>query len=467
MTDFTVTSMDSDDDTPMASYYMGDIDDDPTFILDDFIIIDEKNEIDAVALFSFAATTNCSDIHLSPGAEPKLRINNDLIPIPGMRRLTSTDVDDIRQQTMTDSDQGQFAAKKYSHSYAYDLPGVARFRVMAVKAMNSITIVARKLVNIPPTFDNLKTLPSIRDLINFESGLILVSGVTNSGKSTLMSAMIHELNKVKRWHIISVEDPVEILHKPILSNVTQRNLNSDVPTFAESIEDAMRLNPDVLLVGEIRDVNTARVALQAAETGTLVISTTHAKSTVTSISRIINFFSVDEARSVRDLFADVLRGIISQKLVTLTDPPGRIPVNEILLNTNELRLAIENEESPSALRKILEDGTKYGMQTFEFHLFKLFKEEIISEKIAVAQAENKYQIEAMIAEFKVSSQKTMDTITDTVEEDEENLSFSSLVKKEQRENGDTVITSGAAPNFLPAPVRPKIYLPPQYSTKTK
>jgi len=450
-----------------------DPDRDYSVTIDGFEIVNEEDEFDAIELFRYAVSQNASDIHLVPGAPPKIRVNGNLIPVSQIRTLTSADTDDLRQQTMSDKDLGQFIDRKYDHGYAYDLPNIGRFRMMvALATMGAITLTARKLVDTPPTFDDLNTLTPIRDLANFSSGLILVSGITGSGKSTLMAAMINEINKTRPANIISIEDPIEILHRSDVANVIQRNIGTDVMSFSDGVRDAMRQDPDIILIGEIRDEETAQAALKAAETGHLVISTIHGKTTITSISRMLDLFSGDELKSARNRFADVLRGIVSQKLVESTDPSGiRVPVNEILLNTHELKLALEADASPTELRQLLENGSTYGMQTFESHFKTLVEQNIVAEKVALSQASLPDQMQELLNS--ISEEDKFDQPEITVSEDKglpkfpfranfkPTISFSELVRQEEKDSGVVITPSGAAPILPKAPVRPAIYLPPK------
>lgn len=431
------------------------------FFIDGFEVLDSTNEVDAMGLFSYAATQNCSDIHLIAGAPPKLRINGDLIPIPGFRTLTPKDTDDVRQQTMSNSDLGQFVKKVTSHAYAYDLPGVGRFRIKVGRALGALTLTARKLVDIPPTFDDLGTNQVIRDLSNLHSGLVLVSGITGSGKSTLMSAIVNAINHERADNIISIEDPVEIVHRSVKSNIIQRNIGTDVYTFSEGVSDAMRQDPDVILIGEIRDAITARACLQAAESGHLVISTVHAITSIASIGRILDLFPAEDVKSIRNKFAEVLRAIIGQKLVRSTADTGeRLAVNEILLNTKEIQDMIESEAPSSQMRKILEASGKYGMQTFEQDFLRLVKENRVSKSVALAQATDQQQMKDMLEDVpdtkpvkKLVLPKVSSTPSNPIKP------FSQIIEEEDEEKGIVVKPSGAAPSFPKAPSRPNVYIP--------
>ena len=434
-----------------------DPDRDHTVILEDIVVINDRDELDVEGLFRYAATQNCSDIHLHPGSPPKLRIHGDLHNIEGIRNLTSSDTDLARQDTMSDADFGAFSEAVYSHVYAYEIPGVARFRIIVAMSMGSLTLVARKLVDDPPSFDDLNTLDVIRDLSNLSSGLIIVSGITGSGKSTLMAAMILAINQTRAVNIVSLEDPVEILHKDIKANIIQRSIGTDVPTYDQGVMDALRQDPDVILIGEIRNTKTAQAALQAAASGHLVITTLHAMTSVASIGRMLDMFIGEELEGVKNRFSEVLRGIVSQKLVPSTDESGaRVPVNEILLNTEEMKKALEQNMKPTELRELLEKSGKFGMQTFEKHFQQLVSAGVVDEKIALAQSSYPDQMKSMLVEIgKTPVEEEIDFVLDNGEE----MTFSERVKAKEKANGIVITPSGAAPILPKAPVRPNRYFP--------
>lgn len=464
-------------DTPeeYKYYTVTDLDADKTVTLEGFRVIDEEDFFDVEGLFSYAASKNCSDIHLKPGSPPKLRIHGELEPISGLRSLTSDDTDNIRQEVMSDPDQGEFINRRYDHVFAYEILGVARFRMIATRALGGITLNARKLVETPPSFDDLGVNPSIRDLANFKSGLIIVAGITGSGKSTLMAAMIDAINSTQKVNIISIEDPVEILHKDKKANIIQRNIGTDLLSFSDGVRDAMRQDPDIILIGEIRDKETAQACLKAAETGHLVISTIHGMTSIASIGRMLDLFSNEEQTSARNRFADVLRGIVTQKLVRSTAKNGQlVPVNEILLNNIEFKKAIENNLPPTELREILISGKDLGMQTFEQDFQNLVLNNIVTEKVAMS-----------LATFPDEMKELLDNIRDDIDTNRpiaiadpttgnvvysktapkmkklasKNIPFSQVIKKQEEESGIVIKPSGAAFEKLPPPIRPQIFLP--------
>jgi twitching motility protein PilT len=339
---------------------------------------------------------------------------------------------------------------------------VARFRMIATKSMGMITLNARKLVDTPPSFDDLGTPVTIRDLANFTSGLILVAGATNSGKSTLMAAMIREINSTKNLNIISIEDPVEILHTDIKSNIIQRNIGTDLLSFTDGVRDAMRQDPDVILIGEVRDKETAAACLKAAESGHLVISTIHSKTAVSTIGRILDLFEGEGSASARNRLADVLRGIVVQKLVRSTASSGQlVPVNEILLNTEEVKKAIEEEVPPTKLREILEASRETGMQTFEQDFQQLVASNIVTEQVALAQASNRSQMQQLLEEVKPRPEhgKLFPPTTPLIKKPMKAKSFSEVMRQQEEESGVVVKPSTAAPDLLPKPIRPNTYIP--------
>jgi twitching motility protein PilT len=445
---------------------ISDIDDDPSVEIDEHKIINALNEYDTEELFRYAVSQGCSDIHLKPGSPPKLRIHGELLPIQGLRRLTSVDTDLIRQDVMSDADQGSFVNRVYDHVFAYELVSVARFRMIVTKSMGMITLNARKLVDTPPSFEDLGTPATIRDLANFTSGLILVAGITGSGKSTLMAAMIREINATKNLNIISIEDPVEILHSDIKSNIIQRNIGTDLLTFTDGVRDAMRQDPDVILIGEIRDKETAQAALKAAETGHLVISTIHSMSSVSVIGTFLDRLEGEGSAGARNRLADVLRGVVVQKLVRSTAENGQlVPVNEILLNTDEVKRAIEAEAAPTKLREILEAGRETGMQTFEQDFQQLVAANIVTEQVAIAQATDKMQMKELIEELKPRTEvnpafpQAPKPVAPVLKPAVKTRPFSEVIRQKEEDSGVVVKPSSAAPDTLPKPIRPNIYVP--------
>lgn len=416
---------------------------------------EDGNGFLAWRLFKYAVQVQCSDIHLKQGAKPKIRVNGNLEDIENTQPLTQQHMNEIRSETMSDEDFGIWANTNYSHSYAYALTvgGRGRFRMQIAKTVSGLSIVARRLVDTPPSFEDLGTNPVIRDLHKLESGLIIVSGITGSGKSTLMAALINEINASRAANIISIEEPVEIIHPDQKSIITQRNVGTDTPSFAEGIRDAMRQDPDIILIGEIRDEETAHACLKAAETGHLVITTIHAMSATASVGRFLDQFPPDEQQGVRNRFSDVLRAIIGQKLVrTLSETTPRTAVNEILLNDSRMKATIENPNTtPTELRNTLISTDDIGAQTFEAHLAHLTKEGIIAKSVAIAQAND-------VADLR----KLLTTPLPTGVPD---IMFSELVKHQEEEEGKVVVISSAAPvlptrpiNITPTqpPVRPNL-----------
>lgn len=360
----------------------------------------ENEDIDALELFRYAIEQGCSDIHAKPGSPIKLRINGNLLPIEGMKPLTPSQTLWLVDQTQSDAIQAQFAHDKHSINYAYDLPGIGRFRINTFRTRNSLGFVARHLIDTPPTFEELDTNPVIADLANLRSGLILFSGATGSGKTTLMAAMIQRINSTRSCNIISAEDPIEIVHRDIKASVIQREVGIDVESFGDALTDALREDPDVILIGEIREEAEARAALKAAETGHLVISTIHGINAEKSITRFLEMFDYKERESTRTVLSGALRAIIGQRLVRNLDG-GRTAVNEILLNTLPMQLALEDKNvNTSELATILENSSEDGMQTFESDLARLFEEGVISETSALEESTYKDKVIPLLEEAK-------------------------------------------------------------------
>jgi twitching motility protein PilT len=332
-----------------------------------------------------AVSEGCSDIHVKPGSPPKMRKHGVLIPIPGYEKivLSPRETDLLTFETMDSYNRGSFVDKKYDHDYSFELYGVGRFRMNAYKTRTHTAFVARLIEDKPKSLKELGVPEIISTLANYKSGVIIVTGATGSGKTTTMAGIIKLINSNKQVNIISVEDPIEILHSDDKSSVSQREIGIDVDSFDSALTAALREDPDVILVGEIRHMETMKTVLRAADTGHLVVTTLHTTDTTEAINRIITMFPPMERDEQRRALSSVLRGIVGQRLVPKI-AGGRIPVNEILINTPEMADAILNRESSAKdLKVIVEKSKNKGMQTFEQALTDLVDNKTISLEDAI------------------------------------------------------------------------------------
>lgn len=285
-----------------------------------------KGQLDA--LLDLCVERRASDVHLTSGVVPYFRIDNQLTPV-GDKILSPHEVDQMADSLMTDHQQKVFAEKQ-SLDLAFFTPGKTRFRVNIFRQRGSVALAFRRLDDEFKSLSQLNLPPQLGELGNFPYGLVLVTGPTGSGKSTTLATIIHQINLTRNCHIITIEDPIEYVHKNIKSLVRQRELFCDVSTFAAALRAALREDPDVILVGEMRDFETIQAAIIAAETGHLVFSTLHTGDCVGSISRMVSVFPADEQVAVREQLSRTLRGVVSQRLIRRADGKGRVPAVEIM-----------------------------------------------------------------------------------------------------------------------------------------
>lgn len=344
--------------------------------------------IDINALLGKAAGMKASDLHLKAGSPPTLRIDGALTSLQDAKKLTREDMQDIAAFVMTEAQMKQFE-KNLELDMAYSVSGFGRFRCNAYYQRGTIGIVFRI---IPPRILELEELlmPSVIKKVSLEPrGLILVTGTTGSGKTTTLSSMIDFINANKSVNVITIEDPIEFLHRDKKSIVSQREIGVDATTFAKALRAALRQDPDVILVGEMRDFETVRTALDAAETGHLVLSTLHTTDTVETINRIVSVFPPYQHAQIRAQLASVLKAIISMRLIPRADGKGRVPAVEILINTTTIKSCIEDPDKTKGIHDYIAEGvSQYGMQTFDQSLMNLYRRELITYEDAVSIASN-------------------------------------------------------------------------------
>lgn len=344
----------------------------------------DTDELNVLDIFRKAVSMGCSDVHVKPGSPPKMRKNGNLIAVPGYESviLDGVTTERLTQETMV-SDPRAFSFYNSpdvnQHDYSLELEDVGRFRMNAFKTRGNDAFVARLLSNSPKTLDELKVDSSIKKLALSKEGLIIVTGATGSGKSSTMAGMVQHININKPVHIISVEDPIEILLSDAMASISQREIGVDVDSFDDALTSALREDPDVILIGEIRQAETLKTALQAADTGHLVVATLHTTDTTKAINRIMALAPAGDKELIRQQLATTLKGIIGQRLLPSTDG-GRIGVNEILINTPEIAKMIAQNAEESELREVLERSS--SMSTFEQNLVKHVEAGNITLKVA-------------------------------------------------------------------------------------
>jgi twitching motility protein PilT len=306
-----------------------------------------------------------SDLHLKVPSRPIIRRHGKLLPIPDTEGLRPDHTEGTLFHMLTDESKLESFRLEKEVDFSYSIPGVARFRVNAFVQRGSVSLVCRAIPFQIKTAEELLLPPVISEIADEERGLILMTGTTGSGKSTTLAAMIDHINSKYAKHIVTIEDPVEFLHRDKLSIINQREVGEDTASFARALRRVLRQDPDVILVGEMRDEETVRTALSAAETGHLVLSTIHTVDASESVNRIIDFFPQTEQRQARAMLAGTLKAVVSQRLVPTADGLGRIASCEILRMTGRVRDMIVNPEETGRLHEVISEGAYYGMQTFD------------------------------------------------------------------------------------------------------
>ena len=338
-----------------------------------------------------AAGANVSDLIFSPGRPPQVELTGDLhgVNIAGLERLTSQNIKAMADLMLYGNEQAiEVLEKRGSTDISYSVPGLCRFRVNIFMQRGTHAIVMRVIPTQPPNWEDLKLPQGVMSAAELKNGLVLVTGPTGSGKSTTLAAVIDLINSTKRYHIVTIEDPIEFMHLHKLGTVHKRELHSDTPDFASALRAALRQAPKVILVGEMRDRETIEVALEAAETGHLVLSTLHTIDAAKTIDRIIGVFPKVEEAAIRTRLAQSFRRIISQRLLPKIGG-GRVAAIEILASNSRTREYIEKgEKEGRSIVDAMNDGEMEGMQTFDKELEKMIRNGVVEKEIALAYATN-------------------------------------------------------------------------------
>jgi twitching motility protein PilT len=338
-----------------------------------------------------------SDLHLKVPAPPLVRIQGSLQALDGEGPLAPGDTERVLREMLTANDRLSEFAKEGEIDFSYTVNGLARFRVNAFRQRGSISIACRVVPFGIRSIDELGLPPAVSGLADEPRGLILVTGTTGSGKSTTLAAIIDQINRKYARNVVTIEDPIEYLHRDRKSIVHQREIGFDTGSFARALRRVLRQDPDVILVGEMRDEETVRTALSAAETGHLVVSTLHTIDAVETINRIVDFFPPHQHQQVRAMLAGTLRGVVSQRLVPTIDGQGRVPACEVLTMTGRVRDMIMDPKETGKLSEVIAEGTYYGMQTFDQSLFHLHRHGIISLEQALEAASHPHDFKLLVA----------------------------------------------------------------------
>jgi twitching motility protein PilT len=329
-------------------------------------------------LLKVAIEMDASDVHLKVGNYPQFRIHGTLVPLRQLPRSTSKDLEEMAKQMMN-----EYQVKKLKDDLdldlAYSLPGFGRFRGSIFYQRGSLAIALRLIPFEVKTIRELLLPEALEKIANYERGLILVTGTTGSGKTTSLAAMIDFINTNRRQHIITIEDPIEYLHKDKKSTICQREVGSDVRGFSRGLRAALREDPDCILVGEMRDLDTIETAMLAAETGHLVLSTLHTLDAPETINRIISVFPPHQQRQIRIQLASILVAVISMRLIPRKDGQGRVPAVEVMITTPYIQECVLDREKTFLIRDAIAQGvSQYGMQTFDQSIYQLYTQGYIS-----------------------------------------------------------------------------------------
>jgi twitching motility protein PilT len=337
-----------------------------------------------------------SDLHVKVGSPPMARIAGELLPIPGTDPLTWADTEQAVQEMLTDPGRLKELETEGEADFAFAVPGLARFRVNAFRQRGSLSLVCRRIPYGVTTIEQLGLPDAVRAMAEEPRGIVLVTGTTGSGKSTTLAAMVNHVNSTASRHIVTIEDPIEFLHADQRSVINQREVGSDTASFGRALRRVLRQDPDIILIGEMRDEETVRTALSAAETGHLVLSTLHTADAAETINRVIDFFPPHQHRQVRAMLATTLRGVISQRLVPAIGG-GRVAALEVLRTTGRIRDAIVDPEQTGQLAQMIGEGSYYGMQTFDQALFVHVQAGRVTRDDALAAASSPQDFKLLLA----------------------------------------------------------------------
>ncbi len=335
-----------------------------------------------------AVETKSSDLHLKVGNHPYLRVDGLLNPLGDVPRITPEEMLSMAFSMMTNRQKQKFK-ETAELDMAYGVPGLGRFRVNVFQQRGNVGMVLRVIPTKIRTIEELELPRILGQICEEQRGLILCTGTTGSGKSTTLAAMIDRINSLRPEHIITIEDPIEYLHRDKKGFINQREVEVDTSSFSTALRAALRQDPDVILVGEMRDLETISTALLAAETGHLVLSTLHTLDATETIQRIIAVFPPPEQKQIRLQLAGTLKAVISQRLVRKSDGQGRVPACEVMISTGYIRDCIINPDKTRMIRDAIAAGTsQYGMQTFDQSLFDLYSRNLITLEEAIGRASN-------------------------------------------------------------------------------
>jgi twitching motility protein PilT len=341
---------------------------------------------------------NGSDLHVKVGTPPKMRQSGALLPLD--REPLSHDEMEAIGKSIIPPERVERFETAGEVDFAYSLPGVGRFRVNVFRQRGSVSAVLRKLRFGGPSFDEMGLPEVIRQLADEQRGLVLVTGPTGSGKTTTLAAMIEHLNHTRQSHIVTIEDPIEVLFRDDVASINQREVGNDTESFLSALRAALRQDPDVILIGEMRDTETVRTSLQAAETGHLVLSTLHTVDATETVNRVVDFFPPEQQGQIRLTLAGALKGIICQRLVPSRDG-GMVPCHEVLVNTGRVSERISDADKTAEIHDVIAEGGYYGMCTFDQSLLQLVKDEKVTVEAALSASSNPHDFTLQLQQARI------------------------------------------------------------------
>lgn len=354
----------------------------------------EENALASMnSLLTITVEKKASDLHLVAGCKPSIRLNGEIVPVE-YPTLKPDDVQALLYSIIND-EQKEKLEKDWELDFSYAISGVARFRGNVMKQRGTLSAVFRAVPFVIPEFDNLGLPPEVKKLCDLTRGLVLVTGPTGSGKSTTLAALIDLINKTQSMNIVTVEDPIEFLHKHEKSTIRQRELGMDTHSFGAALRHVLRHDPDVILIGEMRDTDSISIALTAAETGHLVFSTLHTQTAPLTISRIVDVFSSERRNQVRQQLAGSLKAVISQQLVPTMDGNGRVAAVEFMVSSPAVKSIIRDGKDHQ-LYNAIQTGHEYGMQTMDMSLVKLCQSRKISKEVALEYCIDPTEVNRML-----------------------------------------------------------------------
>ncbi len=346
-------------------------------------------------LLSMLAERQGSDLHVKPGAPPRMRIDGVLYTLADEERFSPQDTEALAEAIMP-AQVAEIFEKRHEADFAYSVAGVGRFRVNAYFQRSSVAIALRWVRPNPGSAEELGLPPVIYELASGQRGLVLVTGPTGSGKTTTLATMVDYINRTRPCHIITIEDPIEYLHRDNVAAVDQREVGFDTESFATAMRVVLRQDPDVILVGEMRDIETASAALSAAETGHLVLTTLHTINATETINRVIDFFPPHQQAQARVSLSGALQGTVAQRLVRRADGRGRVPALEIMVVNGRIRQSIADPDLTADIEQIIAEGEYYGMQTFDQSLAQLLQNGAVTLDEALLMASNPHDLRVML-----------------------------------------------------------------------